>query len=100
LTTLPTHSSNGLSSAAIGGIVGGILGILLLISVAITFYLLVHRNRAQTPVTIPLSSVGAEKKPEDVENLTGDLQTTEPAGGRLRYLDDQITEGGRLGASI
>lgn len=104
--------SSGLSAGAIGGIVGGILGALLLISVAVTGYLLGRRHSAGTAIPNP-PEVGAPAQKQEVKSAviaTPDLEAimaipeanaadSEP-GGRLRYPNESVQDGGRLGSTI
>lgn len=100
----PASSTSGITSAAVGGIVGGILGTLLLVSVAVTFYLLGRRNRALP--TILDGSAGVKHdanqvvveadteihQPENPVNVPADIV----AGGRLRHLTGGEIDGGRI----
>jgi hypothetical protein len=84
----------------VGGIVGGILGILLLMGIAGTFYFLARRKRARLP-TPP--NPAAEEKPDDSNtsqgrNLARDHVQNIDMGGRLHYLNHEVTEGGRFGS--
>ena len=78
---------------------------LLLISVAATFYLLGRRTRTNTVASENQSGreAAVEKPNESVEpagNLEDSTTTDIDVGGRLRYPSDQIDVGGRLGSSV
>lgn len=96
----PTKS--GPSAGEIGGIVGGVLGALLLIFVAVTFYLLGRKSKSVTQPVIQPTSNDAVEAP--VEGYTAkevvDRESNAPVdievGGRLRYPNEQEVEGGRL----
>jgi hypothetical protein len=104
-TNMTSSGSTGkLSSGAIGGIVGGILGALLLITVAIIFYLLGRtRNvRTATPTTSANTEEFSVKKPDELPSVPQEIAQSELSGdrefgGRLRYQNESTTEGGRLG---
>lgn len=109
-TTIGDLSHNsGLSSGAIGGIIGGMLGTLILIGVAVTFYLLGRRNRAMPPnlsspnVAVACGEVQLPQRDESSAsqrtNFERDQRSDIEVGGRLRYPNDQITESGRLQGS-
>jgi hypothetical protein len=94
-------SSSGPSAGAIGGIVGGILGTLLLISVAITAYVLGRRKGTNAAVpNLPAAETPVQNKeigPTVIVTPDVGANTADPElSGRLQYPNESITEGGRL----
>jgi hypothetical protein len=89
----------------VGGIVGGILGTLLLVSVGALCFLLERHRRLNIELTNQTSRYEAVEKAGEVRViLSGNLQNSDPVnsdiGGRLRYPNDDVVEGGRLGSSV
>lgn len=95
----PTGGAPGgrLSVGAIGGIVGGIIGAFL---VAATFYFLGRQSRV-----VPVDHTNSTRDGTTVETSDEEeLGTQAPmsyvdveVGGRLRYPNELVDEGGRLG---
>ena len=102
MTAISTSNhGSGLSASAIGGIVGGILGTLLLFSVAATFYLLGRRSgAAENQSGREPAMEKSDKIVEPIGNRNDGIITDIDVGGRLRYPNDQIDVGGRLGSSV
>jgi len=108
-TVADQKKGSGLSAEVVGGLMGGIVGIILLISLAVTFYLMGRRNKTKPPNTTTAVTVETPNEPlheardrsEEIADVGGRLRRSQDLstiGGRLRYPNDDVIEGGRLGS--